>query len=204
MTSFSLRMAAADDAEAVALLHADSWRRHYRGAYADSFLDGDGLVANRRTTWAARLSSAAGTVTLLAEDDAGLVGFVHVVLDDEPRWGSLVDNLHVRNGLRRSGVGTVLLREAARAVVDQAVSRRMYLWVLEQNTPAQAFYRSRGGAQVERVVCRPAGIATNGTPYKLRMSWPDAGVLLAGEPPSVRFSRRVAGSADFCRTPPLA
>jgi hypothetical protein len=28
-------------------LHADSWRRHYRGAYADAFLDGD-VLADRR------------------------------------------------------------------------------------------------------------------------------------------------------------
>ena len=29
------------DANAIAALHADSWRRHYRGAYSDAFLDGD-------------------------------------------------------------------------------------------------------------------------------------------------------------------
>jgi GNAT superfamily N-acetyltransferase len=33
------RAAGPGDAQAVAGLHADSWRRHYRGAYADSFLD---------------------------------------------------------------------------------------------------------------------------------------------------------------------
>ena len=35
------RPADADDAAAVAGLHADSWRRHYRGAFSDAFLDGD-------------------------------------------------------------------------------------------------------------------------------------------------------------------
>ena len=29
------------DIEAIAALHTDSWRRHYRGAYSDAFLDGD-------------------------------------------------------------------------------------------------------------------------------------------------------------------
>jgi hypothetical protein len=29
------------DAPAVAGLHADSWRRHYRGAFSDAFLDRD-------------------------------------------------------------------------------------------------------------------------------------------------------------------
>ncbi len=46
MSSFRLRHAGPEDAEQVAALHADSWRRHYRGAYADSYLDGD-VVAER-------------------------------------------------------------------------------------------------------------------------------------------------------------
>jgi hypothetical protein len=48
MTSLRFRPAGPDDAEKVGMLHADSWRRHYRGAYADSFLDGD-VVADRRS-----------------------------------------------------------------------------------------------------------------------------------------------------------
>ncbi len=32
-------------------------------------------------------------MTVAAEDDTRLVGFVHVVFDDEDRWGSLIDNL---------------------------------------------------------------------------------------------------------------
>ena len=36
------------DADFVAALHAESWRRHYRGAYLDSYLDGDVITdANR-------------------------------------------------------------------------------------------------------------------------------------------------------------
>jgi hypothetical protein len=31
------------DADSIAALHADSWRRHYRGAYLDSYLDGDAV-----------------------------------------------------------------------------------------------------------------------------------------------------------------
>lgn len=38
------RPARATDSEAIAVLHADSWRRHYRGAYSDAFLDGDVYV----------------------------------------------------------------------------------------------------------------------------------------------------------------
>jgi GNAT superfamily N-acetyltransferase len=37
----NFRLAGPPDADAIAALHADSWRRHYRGAYSDAFLDGD-------------------------------------------------------------------------------------------------------------------------------------------------------------------
>lgn len=42
------------DADSFAALHADSWRRHYRGAYFDSYLDGD-IVTNRQEVWRSRL-----------------------------------------------------------------------------------------------------------------------------------------------------
>jgi hypothetical protein len=49
----TFRDASARDIEAIATLHADSWRRHYRGAYLDSFLDGD-VVADRLAVWGQR------------------------------------------------------------------------------------------------------------------------------------------------------
>jgi hypothetical protein len=39
------RSACASDAAAIAALHADSWRRHYRGTYSAGFLDGDVKLA---------------------------------------------------------------------------------------------------------------------------------------------------------------
>jgi hypothetical protein len=122
-----LRAAGLDDAGKVALLHADSWRRHYRGAYADSFLDGD-VIADRRSEWSSRLAvPTTNTMTTVAEDDTGLVGFVHVVFDDDDRWGSLIDNLHVTHERRRTGIGTALLTRAAEGVAERATGKSMYL-----------------------------------------------------------------------------
>ena len=138
-TSLRLRHAVADDAEQIAGLHADSWRRHYRGAFADTFLDGD-LVADRRSMWTARLGAPTGAQTILAEHGHRLVGFIHVVFDDDPAWGSFVDNLHVVPDQHRTGIGTRLLIRAARAVDERAAGNAMYLWVLRQNKTAQQFY----------------------------------------------------------------
>jgi GNAT superfamily N-acetyltransferase len=163
----------------MALLHADSWRRHYRGAYSDAFLDGD-VVADRRSVWSSRLSAPSGSATVVAEDDTGLAGFVHVVFDEDGRWGSLVDNLHVTQHRRRTGLGTALLSRAAAAVTERARGNAMYLWVLEQNTAAQEFYRALGGACAEKApVSPPGGVAHRlaGSPAKLRFTWPDASLL---------------------------
>ncbi|NEB79036.1 GNAT family N-acetyltransferase [Streptomyces sp. SID14478] len=175
-----LRPARPDDAETVARLHADSWRRHYRGAYADAFLDGD-VVADRRDVWTGRLGSVpAHGVTILAEaggESGALVGFVHVVLDDDARWGSLVDNLHVTHELRGRGLGRILLTSAAAAAAERASGAGLYLWVQEQNTAAQGFYRAMGGRDVEAApIAPPAGEPRwlNGAPRKLRIVWEDA------------------------------
>jgi GNAT superfamily N-acetyltransferase len=178
-TPLRFRSAGADDAERIATLHADSWRRHYRGAYADSFLDGD-VTAQRRSVWSARLDASANTETIVAEQADRLMGFIHVVFDDDPRWGSLVDNLHVVHDQHRTGIGTRLLARGARAVVNGASSRRLYLWVLEQNAAAQHFYRALGAIPVESaVVSAPGGDPgrLNGSPRKFRMVWPDASRL---------------------------
>jgi GNAT superfamily N-acetyltransferase len=175
------RLARADDANDVAALHADSWRRHYRGAYADSFLDGD-IEADRREVWSKRLAAPTDTATILAEYDGQLAGFVHVMFDHDPRWGSLVDNLHIYNNQRRTGIGTQLLARAARAVTDQATGNAMYLWVLQQNTNAQHFYRASGAIEVETATVPPPGgdpTRLNGTPACLRINWPDASLLLS-------------------------
>ncbi len=167
------------DAEAIAGLHTDSWRRHYRGAYADAYLDGD-IATERLAVWSQRLAVDDGSsCTLLAEDDGVFLGFVHVVFDADPRWGSLVDNLHVVWSHKRRGVGTRLMSAAGSNVL--AHGGGMYLWVLEQNTAAQAFYDARGGCCADRrLVPPPCGDAErlHGSPVGLRYVWADPSDLI--------------------------
>jgi len=175
-----LRRAGADDAVAIAHLHADSWRRHYRGAYSDTFLDGD-VLEDRLATWGHRLASPSSeTFTVVAEKESTLVGFGHVVFDDDPTWGSLLDNLHVIHDAHRSGIGTRLLASVAEAAVERASNAGLYLWVLEQNVAAQRFYQARGGVFVERALLDPPGgipSRMNGSPLKLRYAWPRSSAL---------------------------
>lgn len=176
----TIRRAAPEDARAIARLHADSWRRHYRGAYSDAFLDND-VEADRLQAWTERLfpTPEATTATFIAEDEGVPVGFVHIVFDKDPEWGSLLDNLHVVWARKRDGIGTVLMAKAAAAVLDHGKGG-LYLWVLEQNTAAQAFYGARGGSCTgRRPVEAPGGAPDrlNGSPVGLRYAWADPTTL---------------------------
>jgi GNAT superfamily N-acetyltransferase len=181
------RLAGRTDADAIAALHADSWRRHYRGAYSDAFLDGD-VLADRVEVWRRRLGdSERSGHTVVAEGGGSLIGFAHTVLDDHPMWGALLDNLHVTHRRQREGTGSRLLALTARAVIERETG--LYLWVLEQNVEAQAFYEAHGGERVESaLVAPPGGVADrlSDSPVKLRYAWHDPAVLLR----SARGTRR--------------
>lgn len=176
------RAARPDDAPAVAVLHADSWRRHYRSAFSDAFLDGD-VAGYLFAQWTERLASPGPQAcTIVAEHDGALVGLAHTAFGEDPAWGSLLDNLHVVYGRKRSGIGTRLMALTAQAALDWSPSAGLYLWVLQQNTAAQAFYQARGGTCVgSREVSPPGGDPANlyGTPIGLRYAWRDPAVLLA-------------------------
>ena len=155
-------------------MHADSWRRHYRGAYSDAFLDGD-VVDDRLAVWTERLSSADPHRCTIVAEDGGLIGFANTFLDSDPEWGALLDNLHVAAGRQRGGIGSRLLVLTGEAVAERRPGSGLYLWVLEQNVAAQAFYEAHGGRRVERrPVDPPGGVASRvaGSTYKLRYALP--------------------------------
>src|SRR6202035_5659938 len=175
------RLAGPSDARAIAALHAASWRRHYRGAYSDVFLDGD-VTVDRLAVWTDRLGRGdRSSCTILAEEESVLIGFAHTIFDEDPTWGSLLDNIHVAHSRQRQGVGSGLLAETARAVAGSAQRIGLNLWVLEQNLDAQAFYEARGARRAERArVAPPGGVPgrLNGAPHKLRYAWDDSSALL--------------------------
>lgn len=70
MSLVATRLAKMRDAPSIAALHADSWRRNYRGCYRDDYLDGD-VDSERLQVWTERLGAAEGnTRTLVAELEA--------------------------------------------------------------------------------------------------------------------------------------
>jgi ribosomal protein S18 acetylase RimI-like enzyme len=173
------REATEGDAGGIAVLHAESWRLHYRGAYLDSYLDGD-VVSERQEVWTSRLTlPRRHQFTVVAEGSAGILGFAHTLFDQDPKWGALLDNLHVKSDLKGRGIGTQLLSRAALGLLEQRPTGSIHLWVLDQNTAAQAFYAARGGTPVETQLRGP--FPGGGNALGHRYFWPDASLLVVSE-----------------------
>ena len=82
------REATIADIEQITFLHADSWRRHYKGIWSNEFLD-NAVYQDRLDIWRNRLQSPAqNQYTLLAIMENKLQGFACIYTDDDPVFGS--------------------------------------------------------------------------------------------------------------------
>jgi ribosomal protein S18 acetylase RimI-like enzyme len=172
----TIRPIGAADIAAVAELHAASWRSAYRGMLRDEYLDTD-VVGDRLRAWTARLANPVDSqFGFIAESEAGPAGFVFMLGREDATWGTLVDNLHVRPGLKGRGIGRRLLQAAAVETGRRYPGERVHLFVFEANDGARRFYASVGGQEVERGLVEPPG---GGSQVHLRVAWNDAAHLLA-------------------------
>jgi ribosomal protein S18 acetylase RimI-like enzyme len=133
--------------------------------------------------WTERLREPDPRRCTILAGNGSLVGFANTFFDDDPKWGALLDNLHVADGHKRQGIGARLLALTAEVIIERPRSTGLYLWVLEQNVAAQAFYQARGGRCAgRRLVSPPGGIASRvtGSPAALRYVWTQPAVLLIG------------------------
>ena len=169
------RIATQSDALNIAQLHTKSWQENYRGAFLDKFLDGE-LIENRKTVWEDRLKNPAQNQhVILAETENELCGFACIFIDDDPDFGTLLDNLHVASASKGQGVGTQLIKLVAQVTQQKSNSPKFYLWALEQNISARKFYESLGGIHQDTLLEEhPGGSFANACRYV----WEDVGVLL--------------------------
>jgi GNAT superfamily N-acetyltransferase len=172
-----VRPAGPEDAVAVAAIHVASWRDAYASILDPAFLAGP-IEQDRLTVWNDRLREPTGShaVALALEEDQP-IGFVCVLAEEDPQWGSRVDNLHVMPSLRGRGVGVLLLRWAAAWAAAAYPGSGLHLWVFEANTGARRFYERLGA----RTAGREASLipSANGKTV-LRLHWRSAQALAGG------------------------
>lgn len=147
-----LREAGAADWEAVAALHIASWRSAYRGILRDAYLDGP-IEAERRAVWRERLADGPqpGQIVIVAEDGEEMIALACILAGQDPRWGSLIDNMHVRPDRKRAGIGRITLAAAAARIGPDHAATPLHLTVFEANGSAIAAYERWGGRLAERL-----------------------------------------------------
>ena len=134
-----IRLATPADRAAIRDLHLASWQDSYGAELPAAYLR-DELPAAMDAKWAAR-RFAGPEITLVATEGQEITGFVCALTDRHP---PLIDNLHVRPGLRGQGTGASLMT-AIKAALRRAGHDRAYLTVLASNPRALAFYLAQGG-----------------------------------------------------------
>lgn len=146
----SYRPAVHHDYKAISALHAASWRQNYRGTLSDHFLDKE-VFGERLKVWKERFENpTSNQLVYVAEIKSTIVAFVCAYIDDDPEYGTLIDNLHVESEFIGQRIGEKLMIEVARFLaVENKTS--MYLWVLTSNIKAIRFYKRIGGSPLETV-----------------------------------------------------
>ncbi len=97
----------------------------------------------------------------VAETDGQIIGLVHVLIRQTlpipimvPRRYAVLENLAVREGYRRLGVGTSLLERTHNWALNREISQiESNVW--EFNQEAIAFYRNEGYTTSRRWISRP-------------------------------------------------
>lgn len=144
------RAAAPHDAEAIAQLHAESWQRTYRGMLQDDYLDHH-VLTDKFAQWQERLLIAplATRWVYVAERDGAILGFACVLLDDDPQWGTQLDNLHVAAEAQGLGIGRKLHDLALAFHAKERPNQKIHLWTFAANAAARAIYQHWGWQEVE-------------------------------------------------------
>jgi GNAT superfamily N-acetyltransferase len=164
-----IRQAVLSDAASIASLHASSWQMAYRGILQQDFLDGP-VIANRRQLWEQRLCNPPqGQYILVSEQGGEIQGFACAYLDADPRWGTLLDNLHVAPSQKGRGLGSHFMAVVAHTVLRAGLIPRLHLWAYEQNLQARRFYERLGGSATDCVAeLAPDGGRVNAVRYVWR------------------------------------
>ncbi len=144
------RIATKMDAPAIAALHAVSWQKHYRNVLSEKYLNGP-ILQERLEVWTAKLDqSRDDQYILLAEEEQKLVGFICLIFKEDPKWGTLLDNLHVTFEKKGQGIGRQLWSKGLQWSFQKEATIPVHLWVFEMNKAAIAAYESWDGKRVEK------------------------------------------------------
>ena len=133
------RLSPRDDLAAVAHVYVASWRVAYAGLVPQDYLD-----SLTEGVWMESLARRVNRTWVACEDGAviGVCSYGSARDEERAGWGEVV-SLYVQPGRWGAGVGSRLLHAALDSLRAEGFAQA-YLWVLEDNARARAFYERQG------------------------------------------------------------
>lgn len=135
-----------DDADEIARIHVRSWQAAYRGLIDQEVLDGLS-IPDRAASWRGFIAEPlpTGLGILVAVREGAILGWASFGSgrDDDGASDGEVYGIYADPDAWSTGVGHALLSAAERRIAD-AGHTRAYLWVLDGNDRADAFYARQG------------------------------------------------------------
>jgi ribosomal protein S18 acetylase RimI-like enzyme len=163
-----IEFASLNDCDAIAELHARSWKEAYRGMLSDHYLDYK-VDDDRLQTWRSRFAKPKyNQKVICVRKSQRIVAFACAFFCDDDEHGTFIDNLHVAAECRNQGLGAVLVRRVINMSIEQYEESRVFLWVLASNQSAINFYERIGGTRIEEAYWTPPD---GGNYLKYRYVW---------------------------------
>ena len=161
------------DADAVASLHAGSWRATYRGILPDHYLESE-VDGDRLAYWRNALAHNSYAIVRLMYDGDAQVGFTGLRTGVDAGYDFTLEHIHVAAACKGAGFGRMLMADAARQLQMQG-GGSLCLWVFDDNAAAIRFYRALGGVVDGHGIDTFAG----GRAPDTRFGWRDLDRLIA-------------------------
>ncbi|MBO6792079.1 MAG: GNAT family N-acetyltransferase [Dinoroseobacter sp.] len=169
--TINIRPAKAEDADAIATVHINSWRETYRGLLPDELLDG--LRQDERAELWSKIIAANGhypTNAQFVADSAGeIVGFGSCGLGRSKEcvaagYKGEISTLYVLKPFQNYGLGSAIFHRIAKHLVGTGVDAAS-LWVLGTNIHARKFYERHGGVAFKERTDNHRGCSTTEIAY---------------------------------------
>ena len=128
-----------DNVDDISRIYALSWKKAYRGIIPDDYLN-----SLSETRWSQRLKKDSDTLFLAVEDGILIGGSTYSPARDKAMegWGEII-SLYLLPSHYHKGIGTELFKTVI-GELNRLGFEKIYLWVLEENHSARAFYESKG------------------------------------------------------------
>jgi len=149
-----VRVAALDDAQAIAQVQVSTWQHTYRGILPQAFLESLD-VERSAESWQAVIGDKRRTT--LVVDAPGVVGFCTAGPSRGEHYGyrGEVEAIYILPAEQGRGHGTALIRATMRWLAERELEP-VLVWALEANAAAHGFYESLGARRLDTRLLRIA------------------------------------------------